>query len=48
VLERSHALSIGRGGAPAYSRTELRSRPADAPDVSVQGPNDLWTVDLKG
>jgi putative transposase len=48
---RTIARIVDRAGLVAPQRTrhtELRSRPADAPNVSVQGPNDLWTVDFKG
>jgi transposase InsO family protein len=48
---RTIARIIDRAGLVEPKRvrcSELRSRPIDAPGVSVQAPNDLWTVDFKG
>jgi len=48
---RTIARIVDRAGLVTPQRIRhagLRDRPTDAPDVAVQGPNDLWTVDFKG
>ena len=48
---RTIARIVDRAGLVTPQRVrhpELRDRPTDAPEVAVQGPNDLWTVDFKG
>jgi len=48
---RTIARIVDRAGLVApqrVRRTEPANRPADAPHVSLHGPNDLWTVDFKG
>jgi len=41
---------LERAGLAAPRRRKLRAGlgPAHVPDVQVEGPNDLWTVDFKG